>query len=371
MRNKNSKINFARHGSRKINNNKIGITRSFLFFIGIFFFINTLIGCTPSQTSVSKSGFYFDTIITITLYGTRDTTYIDHCFDLAKEYENKFSNTITTSEISQINAHAGKSKVEISKDTIELLNAGLKYGELSKGAFDVTIGNLSDLWNFSEEANAAEKNDHKASASILPSQGELLECIKHVDYTNLEITDNAAYLKDIKSKIDVGGIAKGYIADQMKEYLNAQGITSGIINLGGNILTLGEKPDGSYYTIGIKRPFDEKGAAMATVQIKDQSVVTSGIYERYYKVDGKLYHHILDINTGYPYDNHLYSVTIISDSSRDGDALSTSCFALGLEEGMKLIEALENTEAIFITDDLELHSSSGIGTQIPLKKNQP
>ena len=317
------------------------------------------------NNSISKSGFYFDTIITITLYGTNDSTYIDHCFEMAKDYENKFSNTIASSEITKINDAAGMTEVTVSDETIELLNTGIKYGDLSHGAFDLTLGHLSDLWNFSENANQAEKTNHNADSSILPAQEAIKTCIKHIDYTKLNISGNTVYLNDIKSKIDIGGIAKGYIADRMKEYLNSRGITSGIINLGGNILTIGEKIDGSDYTIGIEKPFDENRNAMATVKVKDKSVVTSGVYERYYKVQNTLYHHILDVKTGYPYDNGLYSVTIISDSSMDGDALSTTCFALGLEDGLELIECLDNTEAIFITSDYKIHTSSGVGKSIP------
>ena len=161
------------------------------------------------------------------------------------------------------------------------------------------------------------------------------------------------------------GIAKGYIADQMKAYLNQKGITSGYINLGGNVLALGAKTDGSAYTIGIQRPFGEENEAIASVSITDQTVVSSGVYERYFEVDGTRYHHILDTATGYPYDNGLLEVTIITGASVDGDGLSTTCFSLGLEDGMALVESLDATEAIFITDDYEVHTSSGMGTVIP------
>ena len=163
----------------------------------------------------------------------------------------------------------------------------------------------------------------------------------------------------------MGGIAKGYIADQMKAYLNQKGITSGYINLGGNVLALGAKTDGSAYTIGIQRPFGEENEAIASVSITDQTVVSSGVYERYFEVDGTRYHHILDTATGYPYDNGLLEVTIITGASVDGDGLSTTCFSLGLEDGMALVESLDATEAIFITDDYEVHTSSGMGTVIP------
>lgn len=315
---------------------------------------------SDADAKVTKSGFYFDTIISITLYGTADESYIDQCFDMASQYENLLSNTIDNSDISRINANAGKSAVEVSDDTVEILKAGIKYGELSHGAFDITIGNLSSLWDFSEIAENTDSDDNEVDASYLPPDEEIASIIKHIDYTKIEIDGNKVKLLDADAKLDLGGIAKGFIADKMKAYLTSQGINSGFINLGGNVLTLGEKADATDYTIGIQRPFDESGNTITTVEVKDKSVVTSGIYERYYRVNGKIYHHILDVSTGYPYDNGLYSVTIISDSSMDGDALSTICFALGLDKGMELIESLDDVEAVFVTDDYEIISSSGV-----------
>ena len=130
-----------------------------------------------------------------------------------------------------------------------------------------------------------------------------------------------------------------------------------LINLGGNVLALGTKLDGSDYNIGIQKPFDESGEPITSVKISDQSVVTSGIYQRYFQQDGKLYHHILDPKTGYPCENSLYSVSIITDSSLTADALSTTCFLLGYEKGMELINQLDDTDAIFITNDNEIHYS--------------
>jgi thiamine biosynthesis lipoprotein len=323
-------------------------------------------GCGQSEVQkVSKTGFYFDTVITITLYGTADESPIDSCFSLAGEYENKFSNTIETSEISQIN-QAGGDFVTVSDETIELLQAGIEYGEISNGLFDITIGGLSDLWNFSEIAENLESEDNETDASVLPSDEAVAEALSHVDYQEIEIQGNQVRLSDPESKIDVGGIAKGYIADQMRTLLNEEGVTSGVISLGGNVLTIGPKAGNEDYKIGIQKPFALTGETLGLVQLKDASVVSSGIYERYYRVDGTIYHHILDTATGYPIRNNLEQVTIISDKSMDGDALSTTCFALGLEDGMQLIENTEGIEAVFVTDDGEVYTSSGIGedTQI-------
>ena len=142
-------------------------------------------------------------------------------------------------------------------------------------------------------------------------------------------------------------------------YLKEQNVSHALINLGGNVLALGGKPDGSDYNIGIQKPFAQNGEAITSVKIKDQSVVSSGIYERYFKVGDKIYHHILDPKTGYPYKNNLLGVSIVCDSSTEADALSTTCFAMGLDDGLKYIEGIKGAEALFITDDYEIHYSSG------------
>ena len=177
----------------------------------------------------------------------------------------------------------------------------------------------------------------------------------HVNYQNIQIEGNTVTLTDPQTQIDLGGIAKGYIADRLKEYLLSEGVEHALINLGGNTLAVGTKYDGSPFRIGIQKPFSEKNEVITAVEITDRSVVSSGIYQRYFEKDGRIYHHILNPDTGYPYENNLLQVTIISDQSVDGDALSTCCFALGLKDGSKLIESLDNVQAIFVTNDYELH----------------
>ncbi|MEG0904187.1 MAG: FAD:protein FMN transferase [Lachnospiraceae bacterium] len=306
-----------------------------------------LTGCAApeSKEPISGSKLFFDTVIQIDLYGTTDQKILDGCFKLCREYENKFSRTIETSEISKINASNG-TPITVSDDTIELLNKGLYYSQLSNGAFDITIDPLSILWDF------------KNNTGNIPDASKIQEAIAHVNYENICIEGNTVTLLDPLAKIDLGGIAKGYIADQLKKYLLDQGIDHGLINLGGNVLAVGTKPDNHPFNIGIQKPFDKKNIPITSVQISNQSVVSSGVYERYFKKDGMLYHHILNPETGFPYKNNLLEVTIISQQSVDGDGLSTTCFALGLEKGMELINQLDHTEAIFITDDYKLHYSN-------------
>lgn len=327
-----------------------------------------LSGCSQETKKVSKEGFYFDTIITITLYGTTDEKYINDCFALASEYENKFSNTIKDSEISQIN-NANGAYVTVSDDTLELIQDGISYADESDGRFDIAIGALSDLWNISEIAENLDSSDNEADASVLPSDEAIQEALDHIDYHAIDIKGKQVRLTDPDIKLDLGGIAKGYIADQMRAHLRDEGITEGVISLGGNVLTLGEKASGEDYSIGIQKPFAASGTSLGVIKVKNASVVSSGIYERYYRIGDKIYHHILDTKTGYPVENNLYQVTIISKSSMDGDALSTTCFALGLDEGMKRIERTKDTEAIFVTEDGKTHCTSGIGDSITFEEN--
>ena len=308
----------------------------------LFIIILLLCGCSITKKEpLSRTGFHFDTIITITLYDSKDDKILNTCFDYCKEFENLVSRTVKSSDISMVN-HANGQPVEVSDTTIELLKKGIKFGELTDGAFDITIAPLSELWDF------------KNNPGNIPSEADINEALSHVNYKNIVIEGNTVTLTDPEAAIDLGGIAKGYMADQLKKYLLNEGVTSAIINLGGNVLTIGAKPNGTSFNIGIQKPFDEQNETITSVQVKDSSVVTSGSYERYFEVNNTIYHHILNTDTGYPCDNELLSVTILSEESVDGDALSTTCFALGLEKGRKLIESLEDMDAIFVTDDYEI-----------------
>lgn len=304
-------------------------------------------GCsTPRENeSLSMTGTYFDTVIQIEAWGT-DREVLDRCEELCAYYEELFSPSIETSEVSEINRAQGSS-VTVSDETAELLRLGIQYGDLSGGKFDITTASATDLWNFND-------NDQ----GILPDPEALQEAVSHIDYHCIKINGNTVTLSDPQAKIDLGGIAKGYIADRLKDYLKSEGVRHALINLGGNVLTLGGRYDGTDFRIGIQKPFAEGGAVLGTLSVSDSSVVSSGDYERYFETDGVIYHHILDPDTGYPVQNDLDQVTIISEQSVDGDALSTTCYVLGLNEGMELIRSLEGVEAVFVTKDGELHLSS-------------
>ena len=307
-----------------------------------------LTGCSGAKSStqtdqdLTYTDMLFDTVIKIQILDPADESILDGLKKLCEKYDTMFSATNTDSELYKLN-HANGQPFTVSSETANLIQEGIHYSELSGGAFDLTIEPVSALWDF------------KADKPTVPSSDAIAQAVSHVDYTKVDIQDNTVTLEDPEAGIDLGAIAKGYIADQVKTYLKKQGIKHAIINLGGNVDVIGTKPDGSKYNIGIQKPFDESGKAITSVQLKDQTVVTSGIYERYFKKNGKLYHHILDPRTGYPCENNLYSVSIITDSSTKADALSTTCFLLGYEKGMELIQSMDGVEAIFITDDEKVH----------------
>ncbi len=306
-----------------------------------------LSGCRKQDSSaqVSDVGFYFDTVVELRLNGTDDSKLIEECFKMMGQYESLLSRTREGSDVWRINHSAGE-PVEVSDDTAALITLAQKYYELSDGAFDITIAPYVTIWDFQNNPGNVPADASIAAARI------------HVGFPLLHLDGNIVTLDDPRAAIDLGGIAKGYIADRLKAYLVGEGITSGYINLGGNMLAIGTKPGDIPWNIGIRKPFAEASDIITAVKVNGLSVVTSGPYERYFEKNGTIYHHILDPKSGYPVWNGLSSVTILSSSSADGDALSTACFVLGLERGMELIESLDGIEALFITDDEELHYSS-------------
>ena len=318
------------------------MNKKHLFYCFYILIILFLTGCsTKSQEAISKTGIYFDTVIQIDIYDSNNTKLLDRCFEHCETFEQTISRTIETSEIYQIN-HAKGAPVEVSDVTLELLQKGIEYGDLTNGKFDITIAPLMELWDF------------KNNTGDVPEDKDIPKALSHVNYKNIIIEGTRVTLTDPYAAIDLGGIAKGYMADFLKEYLVSEGVKSALINLGGNILTIGSKPNGTPFNLGIQKPFDEQGTTITSVKTIDTSVVSSGVYERYFEADNKLYHHILDTTTGYPCDNELLGVTILSEDSVDGDVLSTSCFVLGLDDGVKLIKSLDGVEAIFITEDNKL-----------------
>lgn len=332
-------------------------------WIGILFVVvlSVFIVCygkmQKPEEPITATAFKLNTVVKVTIYDSQDEKILQDALALCDKYEKIFSRTRTDSEIYLLNE--GKLPQEdgyyiLSEECAELVEKGLYYSELSGGAFDITIEPLSSLWDFT----SGEKQ--------IPDPQTLVEAQKHVGYEKVELKGNKIRFQEDGMGLELGAIAKGYIADKIKEFLISEGIESAVIDLGGNVLCIGARPDGEAFRVGIQKPFADRNETVATAGIRDRSVVSSGIYERYFEKDGKLYHHILNPKSGYPYENGLTAVTILSDESVDGDGLSTVCFALGLEKGLELINSLPDTQAVFITEDGELHYSEHFEEEVPL-----
>lgn len=314
--------------------------KTLLLFLTVVFIFT---GC-GSKTSVKKTEFIFDTVCTITLDNATDSE-IDGEFSLCKKYDNLFNSKNKSSEIYKLNYADGKF-VEVSADTAEIIKKAVEFSKIGNGAFDISAGRLIDLWDF------------KSNNPDIPNDKDIKSALGSVGYENIITDGNKIKLKN-NSKIDLGGIAKGYIADKLREDLKEKGIGGGIISLGGNIVVFGEKSR----NIAIQKPFSENGEYSAIIKISNGSVVTSGIYQRYFKKNGKIYHHILNTADGYPIENELNSVTIISKNSVDGDALSTLCFCSGYENSVKILKQFKDTEAVFITRQNKILTTDGLDVQ--------
>lgn len=341
---------------RNVKTSWIRIAVFFIFVIclgGVFCLAYRLAGNgkTAEEDIASRTGFALNTSITIRIYHPDENAdeYLKQCFAICDKYEKICSRTNEDSELFLINKQAkeGKTEFTVSDELKNIISYGLDYGERSGGAFDITIEPVSAKWDFT------------ADVHTVPDRSDIEDSLSYVSYRDAALKGNTLTFARAGMGLDLGGIAKGYIADKIKEYLLENKVESALIYLGGNVLCVGEKPDGSDFRIGIQMPFGEYQETIAAISCKDCSIVTSGIYERYFVEDDTIYHHILNPKTGYPYENDLLGVTILSKKSVDGDGLSTACFSLGVEEGKKLVESLEDTYAVFITKDKKLHYSEG------------
>ena len=292
----------------------------------------------PARTTV----FAFDTVSDIEAYCPQDV--LDEVEDRLRYFEGIFSRTVVGSDVYAIN-HADGMPTEVSPETAEVIAEALRYAELSDGLFDITIGAVTQLWDF--------KN------GVVPDSQALARALEHVDWRGVGVRGTVVTLTDPYAAIDLGGIAKGYIADDVARLLRERGCESALINLGGNTYALGTRPDGTPWSVGLQDPGKARGTVYAQVQASDLSIVASGIEERGFEKDGVYYHHLLDPRTGMPVANGTASVTIASARSVDGDACSTIAFLLGAEEGLAFIEEQPGIEALFIGTDESSAASKG------------
>jgi thiamine biosynthesis lipoprotein len=309
----------------------------------------------PLKEPVSGEGYYLDTVCSIKVYAVDANSkedpedVINGAFDTVSQYEKLLSKTVPGSDVDRINK-AGAEGAECDERTVALIEKAIEYSEISKGRFDITIGRVSDLWDF------------HAEAPVLPDKKKLDEAIKHVDYRNLKIEGNKVMLEDPESQVDLGAIAKGYIADQAADYLRNHGIKGAIVDLGGNISVVGSKDGNSEsFKVGVKKPFSKTGELICILPARDKNVVTSGTYERYIEVGGKRYHHILSVKDGFPVKTDLISVTVVGEKGKgaDCDALATVCMIMGKKQAKDLIESMPGYEALFLSSDDSITKTSG------------
>lgn len=304
-------------------------------------------GCQKETPTVSRTSFMLDTVINITLYDWEDEQTLTLAMEEISRLEGLLSVEKEGSDLDRLCKAAGKEWVDVSPECEEVLRLSKEVFSMSEGHFDVTVGPLIDLWSIRD------------GQGHIPTEEERKEALSHISSDQLLIEEGRAYLAEPGMKANLGAIAKGYIADQVKQVLVNAGVKHAIIDLGRNLVIIGGKPDGSPFQVGVQSPFEEQGEILKAIAVSDRSVVTAGINERFFEYQGKRYHHILDPFTGFPADTGVASVTIISESSAMGDALSTTCLLLGEEKGLALVERLQDVEALFVLSDGQMRMSPG------------
>lgn len=328
-----------------------------VFCITLIFLVT---GCAPDNNQyISDNAFLLDTIVNIRIYDHKDNRILDEAFDKIKDLEDLLSVHRIGSDPFKINQNAGKEWVDISEETLEVLTICQEISRLSNGYFDITVGPLVKLWAI------------KPPNGYVPTKDELINALLLVDHRKLKIdsVNSRAFLEAENMEINLGAIAKGFIADKIKEQLTEKGVKSGVINLGGNIVILGNRVDGKGFMVGVQEPDSERNDYLGLVEVSDKAVVSSGTYERFFEQDGKRYHHILNPYTGTPEENSLDGVTVIAKDSTYADALSTTLFLLGLEDGLSLAEGMKDIQALFITKDKKVYTTSGLKNNFKLEKD--
>jgi thiamine biosynthesis lipoprotein len=318
-----------------------------------------LLACTsPRENIYRKSSTIMDTLVTITVVARTPQdaeTAIDRGFEEIRRIEGLLSFWTDDSEIARVNRAAGAAPVEVAPEALEIIERSLLVSEKTGGAFDATIGPVIRLWDFRK--------------GVMPDPGSLGEALRKVDYRRMSInrSDRTAHLGDERMSFDTGGIAKGYVADKAVGTLKALGISSGLVAIAGDIRAFGSKPDGSPWTIGIRNPrgAEANDDVMATLELSDEAVSTSGDYERFFMREGVRYHHILDPRTGYPARENI-SVTVVAPEAVFTDGFSTGVFVMGPEKGLQLLETL-GYEGIIVGHDGKMFLTKAMEERIAWK----
>lgn len=306
--------------------------------------------CAPrAQGEISRTDYVLGTVCSVRLIEGGSAKTNDEIFERLRQIEDRMSANKDGTEIAAVNAAAGGAPVKVSADTFSVISKALDYAKLTQGGFDPTVGPLVKLWNIGSEG------------AKVPPKEAIAAAVKLIDYRKVELDhiNLTVRLKSPGMRLDLGAIAKGYSADEVASICERHRVKAAVVDLGGNVLVYGAKKDGSPWRVGVQDPKSDRGEYLGLVTGKSMTVVTSGIYERFFIENGVRYHHILDTKTGYPVSNSLVSVSIIAERSIDADGLSTSVFALGLENGMKLVKSLPGVNAIFVDDKNRVFLSPG------------
>ena len=301
------------------------------------------------EKKMDKTFFALGTINNIKIFNSRNEDAIDEAIERIYEIDNQMSAFKPESDSSKLSKNAGNGFQKVNADTFELIRRAIEFGALSNGAFDITIRPLVELWGINKKVD------------FVPSDPEIQSARSLVNFQDVQLDKNSlsVSLKSPGQSLDLGGIAKGFAADEVKRILLKNWIHSAVINLGGNIITIGKRPDGRPWQIGIQNPLASTGVYLGMVTERNRTIVTSGSNEQFFIKDCIRYHHILDPRTGSPAQSSLLSVTVICKDSTDADALTTALFILGPEKGMPLLNKMK-AEAIFVTDDLSVIVSRGL-----------
>jgi len=315
----------------------------------------TQAGAEQEITKYEDTGFVMGTVLITAIYSSGDNI-TPEITDLLSETENEYiSWRIEDAEIAAINQNAGSNKpTEVSDKTREYIAGALSIGRKSSGAFDVTIGNVSRLWDFDNEKN------------VVPDDAEIQSLLKNVDYNNIKLQGNTVEMEKGTS-IDLGAIGKGIGCDEIEAYLEGNEEVKGLlVNIGGSsTITYGDKGTGEPWKVAVLDPRDDAGYLGVLALEGTHHISTSADYEKYFEKDGKRYHHILDPSTGYPADSGLISTTIVANKGAISDGLSTACFVLGKEKAMKLLEAYD-AEGIFVDQDKNVYITDGLRDKFEL-----
>ncbi len=307
---------------------------------------------SPSaDSSLSRDLFAMDTYMTITAYGEHATEALEVAEARINELDALLSTGDESSEIYQLNQ---THQAQLSDDSRALMEASLRLNQETDGAFNIAIYPLMSLWGFPTQEYR------------VPSEAEIQETLPHTDIANVQYDSETGDVSfsDPETAIDFGGIAKGYTSDSLMEIFRNCGVTSGLVNLGGNVQTLGTKPDGSAWNVAVRTP-DDTGNILCVAAVSDEAVITSGGYERYFEEDGVTYHHILDPKTGRPADSGLTSVTIIGKNGTVADGLSTSLFIMGKEKAVEFWRSgAEDFEMILVEEDGTVSATAGLSDRL-------